>query len=76
MQLGAWAESTPLPEGPDASSLEGARRLAEKINAIYQARGLNANARPVLLPFSKSMREAYYVIRSDLVNGLPRERQP
>ena len=66
MSLGAWAETTPS-EGPDPSKLQGARELAEKINAYWDARGVKANARAVLLPFNPRMREAYYVIRSDLV---------
>lgn len=66
MSLGAWSETTPQ-DGPDPSKLEGARELADKINAYWDARGLKANARAVLMPFSPRMREAYYVIRSDLV---------
>lgn len=66
MSLGAWAETTPS-DGPDPSKIEGARKLAEKINAYWAERGVNANARAVLLPFNPRMREAYYVVRSDLV---------
>lgn len=66
MSLGAWATTTPS-DGPDPSKIEGARKLAEKINAYWAERGVTANARAVLLPFNPRMREAYYVIRSDLV---------
>jgi hypothetical protein len=67
------------PKTPDVSKLDGARELADKINAYWEARGVKANARPVLMPFSADMREAFYAIRSDLVirragiDALPRK---
>lgn len=66
MPLGEWTQATPS-DGPDPSKLEGARKLAEKINAYWAQRGINANAHAVLMPFSPAMREAFYTIRSDLV---------
>jgi hypothetical protein len=72
MSLGLWSRPTELPDGPDCSSLDGARRLAEKINAIWAEKGVTANARPIMEGFNPAMRQHFYSIKSDLRNGLPR----
>ena len=63
-------------EPADYHSLEGARELADKVNAFWAARGIKANARPVLMPFSAAMRSNYYVVRSDLVVGTRVRAEP
>jgi hypothetical protein len=52
----------------DSSSEVGAKRLIAAINAYWRARGKRANARA--LPSSR--RRAYWVVRSDMINGRPR----
>jgi hypothetical protein len=53
----------------DPSSLAGAQKLADKINAVWAARGITANAHPVFRPFNAIMRAGYYAIESDLIVG-------
>lgn len=56
----------------DGSTLAGAQRLAEKINEVWAAKGVKANARPARRPFHPTMRGAFYTVETDLgADGLP-----
>jgi hypothetical protein len=57
----------------DESSIEGGQRLANEINAYWKARGYEAGARIDREGFDTTMRSGYTVIRSKLVNGLPKD---
>lgn len=67
MSMAEWDTLTESADPIDPSSLDGARQLAEKINAVWAARGIKANARPVYMPFNEAMRGGYYAIVSDLI---------
>jgi len=56
----------------DSSSKVGAKRLTAAINAYWRARGKRANARAEHSSCHSYMRRAYWVVRSDMINGRPR----
>ena len=64
----------PEPEfpSPDSCTLEGAKCVAARIEAYRKARGFAVETSVVPIAFHKSMREATFAIRSNLINGMPR----
>lgn len=63
------AETISPPE--ELVDLEGAKKLAARINEHWADRGFNANARAIYAGFHHSIREGYYKVVSDMRNGLP-----
>lgn len=60
----------------DFSSETGAHELKARIDEYWSARGYKVRSAVVHGPFHMSMRAARFEVRSDMVNGLPREALP
>lgn len=60
------------PVEPDSCSLEGAKKLKEKIEAYWTARGHNVDLELVDVGFHAAMRSGRTDLRSDMINGMPR----
>lgn len=56
----------------DVLSLKRAERMADGIRAYWRAQGYEVATWVEHTPFHHKMRTAVIVVRSDLVNGLPR----
>jgi len=71
--------SQPMPAmdyDRDASSLEGAHRLKQRIEAYWRERGYAVLVEVPQVGFIPAMRRAPYAVRSDMLNGLPRHPLP
>lgn len=67
---------TPHSEDENDSFTEaGAKRLIDKIVAHWAARGVAVVVEPRRGPFAIAMRSAYFVVRSNLINGGPAVRE-
>lgn len=62
-----------MPKKPDPSRRDGAELLAETIIGYWKTRGYDVDVTVVCVGFDAMMRERYCVIRSDLINGYPRD---
>lgn len=60
----------------DWCSIDGAKRLALKIQAYWQDRGYDVDIKLVEAGFLPAMRSARTDVRSDMVNGMPRRIAP
>lgn len=72
------AEMPPLSAGgefthPESCDRTGAARIAAKIKAYWLARGHAVRTREVDAGFHPSIRASRFDVRSDMVNGYPRE---
>lgn len=56
----------------DTLTLEGATRLAKKINEYWEGRGYHVQARVHSIGYKQQTRAVAYGITSDLVDGAPR----
>lgn len=59
----------------DAHTREGAAYLAQQIREYWAKRGKTPIVSLHEEPFTAQMREAYWVIRSDMRNGMPQVRK-
>lgn len=62
-------------DAPDSATMEGAQRLCDRIKARWAEKGFAIQAWPEQEPFAKEMRGCYWVVRSDLVDALPRRAE-
>ena len=69
-----WA-GTPGPGTQDLSTREGATRLKETIEAYWRAQGREVMVSIENMGFRAAIRAARYEVRSDLVDGLPRDNK-
>jgi len=58
----------------DFCNLEGARRLKQRIEEYWRERGYHVDIKLVEAGFVPAMRSARMDVRSDMVNGVPRNR--
>jgi hypothetical protein len=56
----------------DFCSVDGARKLKQKIEDYWRERGYDVRVKLVEAPFMAAMRSARTDVRSDMVNGMPR----
>jgi hypothetical protein len=56
----------------DFCSVDGARKLKQKIEDYWRERGYDVQVKLVEAPFMAAMRSARTDVRSDMVNGMPR----
>lgn len=69
-----WRKATRDPSPTkDYTSLEGASELKARIEAHWRAQGHEVQVMLIEAPFTAAIRAARYDVRSDLVNGMPRE---
>ena len=59
----------------DYTCQDGAKELKARIEAFWRARGHEVQVMLVEAPFTQAIRAARYDVRSELVNGLPRQRR-
>jgi hypothetical protein len=57
----------------DNCSKDGAQRIAQMIEDYWKAKGVDVSTRFAHMSFKPSMRSASVHVRSDMVNGLPRQ---
>ena len=57
----------------DNCSRDGAQRLAQKIKDYWKARGVDVTTSFDHMDFKPTMRSTSVHVRSDMVNGLPRQ---
>lgn len=57
----------------DFCTVDGARRLKQRIEEYWRDRGYNVDVKLVEAPFVAAMRSARMDVRSDMVNGFPRK---
>ena len=72
-ERGAWESLTPARGESDYCSREGAMALKEAIEAYWRARGQNVMIALHNVGFHPAIRAARYDVRSDMLNGMPRE---
>lgn len=58
----------------DSVTIGGAEELAARIRAYWADRGYEVNTRVELFHHITGKVDKFYVIRSDMVNGLPQRR--
>ncbi len=58
----------------DSFTQPGAERVAQRIREYWRRRDYVVSVWVEPQPFHMAMREAYWIIRSDLVNGWPRRK--
>ncbi|MGE3928872.1 MAG: hypothetical protein AB7G05_01835 [Hyphomonadaceae bacterium] len=68
-----WA-SAQEREFADYTSREGAQALKDKIEAYWRERGLDVMFSMQNVGFHPAIRAARYDLRSDMINGMPRQR--
>ena len=56
----------------DYCTHEGATTIARQIKEYWAKQGKHVNVQLQQEAFTMQMREAYWVVRSDMVNGVPR----
>jgi len=57
----------------DFCTIDGARRLKQKIEEYWRDRGFDVSIKLVDAGFMAAMRSARTDVRSDMVNGMPRK---
>jgi hypothetical protein len=68
----SWKSLTPLRGESDYCSREGAMALKEKIESYWRERGQDVSIALHNVGFHPAIRAARYDVRSDMVNGMPR----
>jgi hypothetical protein len=71
--LNAWSVETGGHEGADYCSRAGAQALKDKIEAYWRERGHNVMIALHNVGFHPAIRAARYDVRSDMINGMPRQ---
>lgn len=59
----------------DFCNVDGARRLKQRIEEYWRERGYNVDVKLIEAGFVAAMRSARTDVRSDMVNGMPRQRE-
>ena len=66
--------------GPDLCTEHGAKSVAARIERYWHDRGIQERGEPYVVTtrlkqhgFSAKMREAWYSVRTDMVNGYPKD---
>ena len=59
--------------GDDATSVEGAHRIKQRIERYWREQGYEVHVTLRRLRYSSAARQATVALESDMINGLPRE---
>lgn len=71
--LDTWEKFTPQRGESDYCSRDGAMALKARIEAYWRERGLEVMIALHNVGFHPAIRAARYDVRSDMVNGMPRD---